>query len=71
MTDCRWHGQGCDLSRPDPDMPYTVVLTIPMPSRESAEDLATAYRLEWAECPEVGVGVREPSAALLSKRKED
>jgi hypothetical protein len=43
----------------DPDLPYVIVLTIPMPGRQSAEDLATAYRLEWAECPDVTIEVRE------------
>ena len=43
----------------DPDLPYVVVLTIPMPGKGSASELAAQYRREWAECPEVTVEVRE------------
>jgi hypothetical protein len=56
----------------DFDLPYAVMLTIPMPGKQSAEDLATAYRMEWAECPDVTVEVHAVhTASRPSRRKEE
>jgi len=54
----------------DAATPYAVVLVVPMPGERSAEDLAAAYRLEWAECPGVTVAVKTDTASL-AKRKEE